>query len=122
MAIASLCVLLPEVAKPQVDTGTIRGTITDSSGRPVPDAQVSITNQGTGFVSNAKSSSDGTYLFTPLHAGTYSVTVAMTGFDKETKAGITLDVQQNAVVDFGLKPGQVSTSVDVTATTPLLQS
>ena len=122
MAVAGLCLLLPEVAQPQVDTGTIRGAITDSSGRPVPDAQVSITNQGTGFVSHVRSLSDGTYLFTPLHAGTYSVTVEMTGFDKETKAGIILDVQQNAVVDFGLKPGQVSTSVDVTATTPLLQS
>ena len=66
IAAAGLCVLLPDAAKPQVDTGTIRGTITDSSGRPVPEAQVSITNQGTGFVSKAKSLSDGTYLFTPL--------------------------------------------------------
>ena len=119
---ACLCVLLPEVARSQVDTGTIRGAITDSSGRPVPDAQVAITNQGTGFVINTKSLSDGTYLFTPLHAGTYSVTVAMTGFGKEIKNGITLDVQQNAVVDFMLKPGEVATSIEVAATTPLLQT
>jgi hypothetical protein len=115
-------VLLPRIAYAQVDTGTIRGTVTDSSGGPVPNAQVSINNQGTGFVLNTRTMSDGTYIFTPLYAGTYSLTVTVTGFDKETKAGIRLDVQQNAIVDFGLRPGQISTSVDVAAVTPLLQT
>ena len=46
----------------------------------------------------------------------------MSGFGKETKSGITLDVQQSAVVDFTLAPGQVSTSVEVEAITPLLQT
>jgi hypothetical protein len=119
---AVLCLVLPQVAIAQVDTGTIRGAITDPSGMPVPNAKVAITNQGTGLVIDTKSNSDGIYLFTPLHAGTYSVTVSLSGFDKETKNGITLDVQQNAVVDFGLKPGQISTSVDVTSETPLLQT
>ena len=71
-----------------MDTGTIRGTITDPTGRPVTDAQVI----------NNETASDGAYLVTPLHPGTYSVTVSMTGFDKETKTGITLDFLQNAVV------------------------
>jgi hypothetical protein len=114
--------LFPEAAKAQVDTGTIRGAITDPSARPVPDAQVAITNQATGLVLNTRSASDGAYIFTPVHAGNYSVTVTMMGFGKETKSGITLDVQQNAVVDFELKPGAVNTSIEVTSETPLLQT
>ena len=121
-AAAGLWMLFPEAAKSQVDTGTIRGNITDASGRPVPDAQVAISNQQTGVVFKAQSTSEGSYISTPLHVGNYSVTVTMPGFGKEIKNGITLDVQQNAVFDFELKLGQVSTSLEVSSATPLLQT
>ena len=121
-AVLAAWLLVPNRALAQVDTGTIRGMVADSSGRPVPEAQVAITNQGTGLVMGTKTSLDGTYIFTPLRAGAYSLTVTMAGFEKQTKDGIRLDVQQNAVVDFALKPGQVTTSVDVTAASPLLQT
>ena len=108
--------------KAQVDTGTIRGTVTDSSSRSVPDASVEIESQETGFKLKSQTGSDGQYVFTPLHPGTFSVTVTISGFNKETRAGIKLDVQQSAVVDFALVPGQVSTTIQVSAAAPLLQT
>ena len=114
--------LLSGAASAQVDTGTIQGTVNDPSGRPVPGAQVAIHSQDTGLTLTTQTGSEGSYIFTPLHAGGYSISVTMSGFGKETKTGITLDVQQSAVVDFTLAPGQVSTSVEVEATTPLLQT
>src|ERR1700680_2480039 len=114
--------LLSGAAIGQVDTGTIQGTVNDPTGRAVPGAQVAITSQDTGLTLTTQTGSEGSYIFTPLHAGRYSVSGTMSGFGKETKTGITLDVQQSAVVDFLLTPGQVSTSVEVEATTPLLQT
>lgn len=121
-AIACLWIWLPQTAHAQVDTGTIRGTISDASGRGVPDARVSIANQATGVTVNMQSGKDGSYVSAPLHAGVYSVTVTANGFEKEIKTGIGLDVQQNAVVDFALNVGQVSTSVEVSSASPLLQT
>jgi hypothetical protein len=114
--------LLSGAASSQVDTGTIQGTVNDPSGRPVPGARVAIDSQDTGLTLTTQTGSEGSYIFTPLHAGRYSVSVTMSGFGKEIKNGITLDVQQSAVVDFTLAPGQVSTSVEVEAITPLLQT
>ncbi len=113
---------LPTAAWSQVDTGTIRGTVTDASGRAVPNAQVSVNSVETGLILNASTNGDGGYVFPPLRAGGYSVSVAAPGFTKETRSGVTLDVQQNAVVDFQLKPGEVSTTVEVSAASPLLQT
>ena len=119
LAVTSILVIS---AWAQVDTGTIRGAVNDSTNKPIPGAEVTISNVATNFRQSGKSESDGTYIFTPLHAGTYAISVTMSGFGKETKTGITLDVQQNAIVDFKLSPGQVATAVEVTAATPLLQT
>ncbi len=113
---------LPSAAWSQVDTGTIRGTVTDASGRGVPNAQVSVNSVETGLSLNAATNAEGAYVFPPLRAGGYAVSVSAAGFTKETRSGVTLDVQQNAVVDFELKPGEVSTTVEVSAGSPLLQT
>ena len=120
--ITCLWISLARRAEAQVDTGTIRGTISDASGRGVPDAQITIANEATGVVLKTQSAKDGTYVSTPLHAGVYSLSVTAPGFDKETKIGVGLDVQQNAVLDFALHVGEVSTSVEVSAGSPLLQT
>ena len=113
---------LPNAAWSQVDTGTIRGTVTDASGRAVPNAQLSVKSAETGLSLNEATNGEGAYVFPPLRAGAYSVSVSAPGFTKETRSAVTLDVQQNAVVDFELKPGEVSTTVEVSAASPLLQT
>lgn len=104
----------------QVDTGTIRGTVTDSSGRVVPGASITLREQRTGVVARKSTSADGTYLFTPVRIGTYEISAASPGFGKVTVSDAALNVQQNLVVD--LTPGQVNTTVEVNTAAPLLQS
>src|ERR1700720_1330945 len=77
--------LLSGAASAQVDTGTIQGTVNDPSGRPVPGAQVAINSQDTGLTLTTQTGSEGSYIFAPLHAGGYSISVTMSGFGKETK-------------------------------------
>ena len=59
----------------QSASSTISGTVRDSSGATVPQAQVTITNQATGLKSEAESGSDGVFSMAGLASGTYQVTV-----------------------------------------------
>ncbi len=118
------CVLLfgacPGVA--QVDTGTILGTVKDQTGAVIPDARVTITNQGTSEQFTTMTRADGTYIVTPLKIGTYRISVEHAGFSKAENAAFELNIQQQAVVDFELRAGSTSQTVQVTAQAALLQT
>ena len=62
----------------QVDTGAIRGTITDISGKVLLGAKVTITQEETGLTQTTQTGPEGTYLFTPVRIGTYTVTAGFT--------------------------------------------
>jgi outer membrane receptor protein involved in Fe transport len=118
--IGFFCLVAP--IKGQVDSGTILGTVRDSSGAVVPGAKVTVSNEGTSFTETSTTSGAGTYVFTPLRIGTYTVEVEQPGFKKQRKTGQSLDIQQQLVVDFNLAPGEVTTTVDVTGEAPILQT
>jgi hypothetical protein len=61
----------------QVDTGTILGTVYDSTGAIIPGAQVTITHEGTAATQAAETRADGTYIFTPVRIGSYTVEVEL---------------------------------------------
>src|SRR5207249_7595109 len=65
---------------------------------------------------------DGTYVFTPIRTGAYTIEVEFQGFKKGVRRGITVSIQQQAVVDFLLQPGALAEEVVVTADSPLLQT
>jgi outer membrane receptor protein involved in Fe transport len=113
---------LAAIAQAQVDTGTILGTVRDSSGGVVPNATVTLINQGTSATRTVKSGANGTYTFTPVPIGTYSVQAQSPGFQTQKKTGVPLNIQQQAVVNFSLSPGQVSSTIEVSAAPPVLQT
>jgi Carboxypeptidase regulatory-like domain len=96
-------------------TGTILGTVTDTSGAVVPSITVTVTNTGTGVANRTVTTSSGDYFVPGLLSGSYSVTVEAKGFEKYVARGIVLTVNQRNRVDVSLKPGAVSETVDVTA-------
>jgi len=106
----------------QVDTGTILGTVHDASGAVLPNASVTLTNQETAQSLTTTTTNSGEYTFTPLRIGRYSVEVKSTGFEGQRREGVELHIQQQAVIDFTLQPGQVTSTVEVTAAAPVLQS
>jgi hypothetical protein len=114
--------LLAAPAYAQVDTGTILGTVRDSSGAVVQGAKVTITHEGQAITLSTATRHDGTYIFTPIKIGTYRVEVESPGFKKAVRRGIELSLQQQAVVDLALEPGQLAEAVEVTASAPLLQT
>lgn len=106
----------------QVDEGTIIGTVTDQSAAAVPGVTMTLTNVGTGLSVTTTTTATGTYVFSPVKVGTYTVTAERPGFQKVTRERVTVDIQQHVVVDLSLPLGAVTQTVSVTATVPLLQS
>src|SRR5438128_9138110 len=106
----------------QIDTGSIQGTITDQTGAVVPAAKVTLTNEGTNLAITTTSGADGGYIFTPVKIGNYSVTAEAQGFQRVTQSHLTVNIDQQLVVDLSLKPGAVSQTVEVTSAPPLLQT
>ncbi len=116
-----LIVGLSAVARAQ-STATLKGTVTDASGSAVPNAKVSVKNQNTGVEWNAQSDSDGNYLVASLPVGTYRISVTAEGFQTSIANGLKLDVSTTVVQNFGLKVGEVSQAVTVTAEAPVIDS
>jgi hypothetical protein len=104
----------------QVDTGSISGTVTDSTGAIVKGATVKLLNEGTSAELTTTAGDAGTYTFSPVRIGNYTLTVSAQGFQTTTQHHITVNVGSALLVNFTLKPGAVSETVEVTSTTPLL--
>src|SRR5579884_2595522 len=80
-------------------TGTIVGTVSDSSGALVPGATVVITNSVKNLSQQTVTTSAGTYSIPSLLPGPYSVAVTANGFSKETVTGVELPVGKEITVD-----------------------
>jgi Carboxypeptidase regulatory-like domain len=117
-----LALLAASVAYSQAVNATLLGTITDASGGVVPNAKVTITEANTGVSRASQTNESGNYTFPDLSPGIYTVSVEETGFKKERRAGVVVEVNSSPRVDMQLQPGSLSESIEVTATTPLLQT
>src|SRR5438270_8767527 len=100
--------------------GEITGVVTDSGGGLVVGAAVTVTNPETNLTRTAMTNGSGNYTFPSLLPGTYSVKTEMQGFQGEIRNRIELQVQQVARIDFQLKVGSLTETVEVTGGAPLL--
>ncbi len=96
-------------------TGTILGTVTDSTGAVLPNVTVTVTNTATNVPFHTTTSSSGDYLAPSLISGSYSVSATAKGFEKSVTSGVTLSVDQKVRVNLTLKPGAVTETMNVTA-------
>jgi hypothetical protein len=101
---------------------TILGTITDSSGASVPNAQLVLTETNTNFSRTTSTNESGYYAFANLDPGTYRVEAQHPGFRHEIRAGIDLLPDTTARMDIALVPGRQNEVVTVTADAPLIQA
>lgn len=106
----------------QVDAGRVQGTVTDRSSAIVPGARVTLINEGTGLRLTTATREDGSYIFTPIRIGLYTVEVESGGFQKTRRTSVSVGIQQQVVVDLVLNPGEITTTVNVTDALPVLQT
>ncbi len=102
--------------------GTIDGEIKDSSGATVAGASLTLTDKATNATRVESSNADGLFTFPSLPPGRYGLSVRMKGFKTESEPDIDLQVQQTVRADFTLQPGQVSETVEVSASAEQLNA
>jgi hypothetical protein len=120
--LAVLCLLAADSVLAQLQSGRIVGTILDTQRSGIPGATVTVTNVATNQSRHVESDSQGNYVVTPLDPGIYNVTATMSGFQTTVRNGLELTVGQATRVELVLNLGGLSTEVQVTAETPLLNT
>ena len=95
-------------ADAQFIRGTILGTVTDSGGSVVPEAEITLQNQETNESRTLRSDMTGAYTFSALLPGLYRLEARCTGFKTQVLTDIRLDVNQTARFDLKLSVGQVT--------------
>jgi len=88
----------------------------------VPAGAVTLTNTATNAVRTAETSGEGLYTFTAVPPGVYNVKVEHPGFRAVSSTNVQVQVQQSVRLDLTLQVGQVSETVEVSASAALLQS
>ncbi len=117
----SLCVS-NRVTAQSTYTSQLTGIVSDSSGAVIPQAKVTLTDEGTNIAANNVTNGSGIYLFTGVRPGTYTIRVEASGLGTQERKGLTLAVSQSATVNFTLSPQAVSEVVTVTDQAPLLDT
>jgi outer membrane receptor protein involved in Fe transport len=103
-------------------TGTILGTVADSSGALVPGAVVRVISQATGQQWEAASDTSGRFSFPRLPVGDYRLEATHTGFRQFVSEGVHLDSDQTRAANIVLELGQTTDSITVTGSVGLVET
>ena len=120
---AAIVLSLPGGAlRGQVITASVEGLVLDPSSAGVPNARVRAIDTSTNLEAQTVTGADGRYSFPSLPpGGPYTIRVVATGFSTEERTGITLEVNQEARIDFTLKIGAATETVQVSGAAPLIE-
>jgi hypothetical protein len=105
------------IAVAQTTTGTIVGTIRDSSGAIITGAKIRVTNEGTNIAITVTSNDSGDFVAPNLPAAVYSMLVESPGMRPFTLSGIQLLVKETYRGDIRMEPGALQQNITVTAQT-----
>ncbi len=115
--------IIPAIA--QSNKGEIKGTVRDQSGAIVQNAQVTVTNSGTGAARTVSTGDDGTYYVPLLDPGIYRVEVvppAALNLQKSLQEAVTVQTAQTVPLDISLQTGSVGAEVTVTSAASLVET
>jgi hypothetical protein len=124
IAIAAFLILLTAVSTnlvAQQITGSVTGSVVDSSGAIVVGAKVTLTDIGTSEARTTASDAAGDYRFLLLPPGTYTIEGTLAGFKTFRREGIIVEADRSLAVPISLSVGQATETVEVVGGTPLLE-
>lgn len=117
-----LAILMCHATLAQTFSASIAGTVTDSSGAVVKDAQLQLINTATSDSRTQVSSGEGTFSFTNLLPGTYKISAIAAGFKEFVRTDMVLPANTAATVDVQLQVGGTEQQVIVSANTVLIDT
>jgi Carboxypeptidase regulatory-like domain len=105
----------------QNSAATLSGTVTDSSGSPVSNAKVSVSNAFTGQTVETDTDAAGRYSISKLGTGDFEVTAVSEGFPT-VKSRVTISPGATQALDLQLKGSSSGTTAQCGSTEPSLSS
>ena len=120
--ITGFALLLCQMAIQAQTTGSISGTVSDPNGAVVAGANVTLKNNATGAERSTVAKDNGTFTFTALEPGNYSVTVEASGFKRTVAPSVDVTVSTQAQVTIALEVGLAGETVTVTAVQDVINS
>src|SRR5262245_38279479 len=121
LLLLSLCVTMPAFS--QLSTGSIGGTVQDASGAIIPGVTVTLSSPGViGGNQTTVTSERGTYQFSRLVPGKYSVKAELPGFRPSLLDNLTVNADVTVRADLQLQVGEITDAVTVTGEAPLLDT
>src|SRR2546426_5546925 len=108
-------VVIPQPGLGQQVTAAITGVVTDPSGAPIVNAAVTAKDTQRGTAWTTQTNEAGVYNLPRIPIGTYTVSVEAKGFQTALRPAFTLEINQTARIDVQMTIGQVSETVEVTA-------
>jgi hypothetical protein len=122
ITIVCALVISAGIAHAQNVAGSINGEVSDSSGAAIPNATVTAHNLDTGVDTRTTSNGEGVYHIQFLPPGHYQVSMEASGFKSASVAPFSLESLQAATFNVSLQVGSTSTSVNVSAAAPILET
>ncbi|MCI0485911.1 MAG: TonB-dependent receptor [Blastocatellia bacterium] len=122
LLVVLLSLLTPAVPAQQGTSGRLTGTVIDSQGARVPDAQIVAKHDQTGAELKAKSNDEGSWSIPSVQYGTYTVTITATGFKSTIVKDVKVDTGTVQTVDAALEPGGATEEVVITGGGSVIQS
>src|SRR5882762_3288828 len=120
--VAALSLLLPALLPAQGTSGRIIGRFADPSGAVLANVKVTLVNEGTNVSRDGTTNSAGDYDFIEVPDGTYRLESDFTGFKKNLRRGVALDINQEITLNMTMQVGAAQEVVDVTSEAPLVET
>lgn len=102
-------------------SASVRGTVKDPAGAVVPKANVTLINNSTRSVRNAKATDEGLYNFSSLDPGAYTLKVEAEGFKAYEQKGIIVSASDTRGVDAVMEVGAANETVTIQASAEVIQ-
>ena len=115
-------IFLSQQALAQSTFGALVGTVTDANGAVVPRVSLTVTNVETNFSKTVQTNGDGNYEATHLLPGIYRLRAELSGFKTFARAGVIVESRATVRIDFQLEVGGQTTTVEVKASTPVIET
>jgi hypothetical protein len=120
--VVTTCLWIPAALSAQGTGGRILGRIADPSGAVLAHVKVVATNEATGVSRTAETNDSGDYSFPEVPVGVYTLSFELTGFKKDLRHGVSLDLNQIITLNMVMQIGQAQEVVDVTSEAPLVDT
>src|SRR5437764_767200 len=113
---------IPTLLSAQGTAGRVIGRVADPSGALLTGVKVTLVNEATNVSRDTKTNESGDYDFIEVPVGTYRLEFDLTGFKKNVRRGVNLDINQVVTLNTTMQVGATQEVVDVTSEAPLVET